>query len=291
MRFVLEEAIPAGSWPVRLRLRKRGRDEARAGDAATMNYGMMISASGALTSLYEQDVFANNLANASTPGFAPAAPMVRQRASARIEDGLASSPAAPMLESLGAGVALAPQRARFSQGTIQITGRPMDAAIQGEGFLLVQGRDPGQPPAMTRDGRMLVLDGTVVHAASGRPILDDRQRTIGVPDGAFVRVDDRGFVEADGQRIARLALWSAPALDRLVPMGDGLHALPAGSEAALGPAPGSLIAGAVESSGVDEINAMLAVTSAARGLSAHMSMIRNHDRLLERAVNGLGRVA
>ena len=33
-----------------------------------MNYGLYLSASGALNNLYKQDLYANNLANASTIG-------------------------------------------------------------------------------------------------------------------------------------------------------------------------------------------------------------------------------
>ena len=34
-----------------------------------MNYGMHLSASGVLTNMYRQDVFANNLANVGSIGF------------------------------------------------------------------------------------------------------------------------------------------------------------------------------------------------------------------------------
>jgi flagellar basal body rod protein FlgG len=46
----------------------------------------------------------------------------------------------------------------------------------------------------------------------------------------------------------------------------------------------------VEGSSVDEISALIEVTSAARAVTANLGMVQYQDRLLERAINGLGRV-
>ena len=69
-----------------------------------MNYGMQISASGALSGLYRMDVFSNNLANINTTGFMPDVPVIRQRDAAAREDGLGAMPSNELVERLGAGV-------------------------------------------------------------------------------------------------------------------------------------------------------------------------------------------
>ena len=51
-----------------------------------MNYGLYLSANGALTSMYRQDVVANNLANLQTVGFKPDMVATRQRLPQRLED-------------------------------------------------------------------------------------------------------------------------------------------------------------------------------------------------------------
>src|SRR5262245_52880288 len=56
-----------------------------------MNYGLYLSASGALTSLHRQDVLANNLANINTVGFKPDMVTTRARLAERLE-----SPGAPI---------------------------------------------------------------------------------------------------------------------------------------------------------------------------------------------------
>jgi flagellar basal body rod protein FlgC len=41
---------------------------------------------------------------------------------------------------------------------------------------------------------------------------------------------------------------------------------------------------------VDPVRAMLSVTDAGRAAEANFGMIQSHDRLMDRAINGLGRV-
>ena len=73
-----------------------------------MNYGMYISASGALTSMHRLDALTNNLANVNTVGFKPHTPAVKQRDVARVEDDMPLADSNAMLERLGGGVQLAP---------------------------------------------------------------------------------------------------------------------------------------------------------------------------------------
>jgi len=68
-----------------------------------MNYGLYLSASGVLTSMYRQDVLANNLANVNTVGYKPDAVATRQRDAARVEDGLAGMPSLGQGAFMGVG--------------------------------------------------------------------------------------------------------------------------------------------------------------------------------------------
>ncbi|MCA9279490.1 MAG: flagellar hook basal-body protein [Phycisphaeraceae bacterium] len=254
-----------------------------------MNYGLQISASGALTSMYQQDVLANNLANIETPGFARVLPMTRQRAAARVEDGLGLVPSNELLESLGAGVTMAHNEMAFGTGGMEVTNRPLDTAIRGNGFFTIDAGN--ETPSLSRDGRFLNANGTLVHATSGYPVLDGSGSTIRLPINAHVRIGEAGIVMADDQPIAQLGLVDIADPSQLVPEGKGLYGASAAVMETAQPASGTIVSGSVERSAVDEIQAMMAVTSAARSMSTHMNMIRNHDRLLDRAINQLGRVS
>ncbi len=104
------------------------------------------------------DMIANNIANVNTAGF--------KRSQASFEDllyvtlqspGLASGAggaAAPIGTQIGSGTRLNGTTKVFSAGTLEITERPLDLAIDGEGFFAVTLPDGGT--GYTRDGQLQV---------------------------------------------------------------------------------------------------------------------------------------
>jgi flagellar basal-body rod protein FlgF len=48
---------------------------------------------------------------------------------------------------------------------------------------------------------------------------------------------------------------------------------------------------AYEDSAADEIKMLMQMTSAGREVDANVSMIQQHDRMMEKAINSLGRIA
>jgi flagellar basal-body rod protein FlgF len=259
-----------------------------------MNSGLYISASGALTSLYRQDVFTNNLANMDTVGFKPDMPMSRFRAPASREDGLHFLPSNDLMERLGGGVMMGPNKVRHSQGSLDVTSRPLDLAIEGDGFFVV--RDASDAGAnrvrLTRDGRFTRnAEGNLVMASTGLPVMDTQNRPIPIPDGQPVSIDGTGVVRQNGRQIATLQLINVPDLDRLSKLGDSMFAAPAAAIASGTRAPGAVRQGALEQSVVDEIRAILQVTSSGREVDSNIGMMQQHDRMTDRAINTLGRVS
>ncbi|MEO1717930.1 MAG: flagellar hook-basal body protein, partial [Planctomycetota bacterium] len=59
----------------------------------------------------------------------------------------------------------------------------------------------------------------------------------------------------------------------------------------LRPAEGRIKQGEVEASAVDEIRALMQVQAAAGDARSNLAMIDYHDRLMDRAINRLGRVS
>ena len=258
-----------------------------------MDYGIQISASGALTAMYRQDVLTNNLANASTVGFKPDIPSTRQRDPVRREDGVFHLPSSAMLERLGAGVMLNPNRAIFGQGALERTGGALDVAIQGNGFFVVRDETDttGDRMRLTRDGRFARdSGGRLVMAAGGRPVMDANNRPITLTGTGKVTIDADGAVLQDGRSVAKLQLADVRETSRLEKAGNSLFRAPAGSVAPRQQAEGTLRQGFVEASGVDEITTMMQITGASRDVEANIGMIQQADRLMDRAINQLGRV-
>ncbi|MFG0283649.1 MAG: flagellar hook-basal body protein [Phycisphaerales bacterium JB039] len=256
-----------------------------------MNYGLQISSSGLLTSLYRQDALTNNLANLNTVGFKPISPAVRQREPASIEDGLGHLPSSALLEQLGAGVLLGPNRVSFKPGPL-LEGGELDLAIDGDGFFAVPGAD-GQSPRLTRDGR-LTLDarGTLVQAASGLPVLNVAGRPIALPPQTPVEIDADGRIfDREGSQLDQIRLVGVRDTGALRPEGQGLFVAPPGALEAGWPAGGRIVQRFVEGSSVEPIDALQDITSASGAVSANAAMIDFQDRLMDRAINALGRVS
>jgi flagellar basal-body rod protein FlgF len=102
-----------------------------------MNYGLYLSASGAMTAMHKQDVYANNLANVNTIGFKPDSVFTRHRLPERIEQPHLHADPHKLLEQLGGGQFIDPTFTNLTQGALTATDRPLDVAIDGEGFFVI----------------------------------------------------------------------------------------------------------------------------------------------------------
>jgi flagellar basal body rod protein FlgG len=259
-----------------------------------MNYGLQISASGAMTALYRQDVLTNNLANANTVGFKADVAAARQRDAARIEDGLAFMASDRMLERLGAGAMMAPNRVDFEQGSLERTSSPLDMAIEGSGFFVVRddADTSGDRLRLTRDGRFIRdASGRVVASGSGLPLLDSQNRPIVLNGNGEIQIDADGTVKQDGQMIAKVQIVDIPDTSKLVKHGHSLFRAPANTIASRHQGAGLIRQGYVEQSSVDEIRTIMAITAASRDFESNIGMIQQTDRMMDRAINQLGRVA
>src|SRR5579872_5591791 len=126
---------------------------------------MFTSFSTALSALAAQstaiDVVGNNLANLNTPGF--------KSSSVSFHDLVTQSLGAGLGETqVGFGVGTPTTMRQFTQGAIQTTGGTMDAAIQGDGFFVVQGAN--QATEYTRAGNFQVDKNGNMTTATGESV-------------------------------------------------------------------------------------------------------------------------
>ena len=253
-----------------------------------MNYGLNISASGVLTSLYRQDVLTNNLATLNPVGFKPDVPQIRHRDAARIEDGLFHLPSDELIETLGAGVIPGPSTISFAQGDLQTSKEPLDLAIKGDGFFVVSPK-PGEL-ALTRDGRLTINDDReLVMVSTGLPVLNAGNQPVFLPGDGAVTINTDGTVLQGGQPVDQIRVADVPDRRALTKLGEGLFALDPNAAGTLRAGTGRVVQGAVEGSAVNEIRAMLDVQAASRAVSTNIGMMTYADRMMERAINTFGR--
>jgi len=258
-----------------------------------VNYGLYIAASGAMNGMHRLDVAANNLANVETTAFKRDIAVVMQRDAARVEDELFNLPSNELLERLGAGVLAAPTQTAFSPAPPEVTNNPLDVAIRGEGFFVVRHGEPGDPNAIrfTRDGRFLrSADGRLVTAKEGLAVLDEQDRPIRLDPDRPATISPAGEVAQDGEIVARIQVTGVADPDTLVKQGAGLYKARSQGADPRVPVQIDLMPGAVESSGVDPIMAMMAISDASGASQRNVRMIGMFDELMGRAINTLGRI-
>ncbi len=223
---------------------------------------------GANAAAHRQQLLANNLANASTPGFR--AELATFRAVPVRGDGTSSR-----VFSLEA-------TAGHSEvsGPINTTGRSLDVAARGNAWFSVQGLDGTE--AYTRGGAFEVsADGALVNA-HGLPVLDDGGSPINVPANAQLAFGGDGTLTARvgdqaPQRVAKLKLVTPGDENRLKRSEDGLFRPVQGSP--LDTDPNARVqGGALEGSNVNPIEAMVGMIAVSRQFETQMRMLQNGEK-------------
>jgi flagellar hook protein FlgE len=108
----------------------------------------------------------NNVANLNTPGFKVTEPMFSDVEAETQTGATVGSEGSP---TQGSGVTLRQNDQSFAQGQLSTTNNPLDAAISGEGFFVVQQNGAYQ---YTRDGQFQIdSNGYLVSAANGARVM------------------------------------------------------------------------------------------------------------------------
>ncbi len=228
-----------------------------------MERGLYIAASGMLSEMARQDSIANDLANASTPGYK--ADRTAQRSFDEML--LASSRTGEPIGALGTGVSIAAQVTDLTPAPVKETGEPLDFAVLGEGYF---GLQTPEGPRFTRNGRFMADGAGRLTDQLGNPVVG--------ANGGPVQVGADGTVDP-----AQLGLFNVPNARKA---GEGTF-----TGAAAGAAQGRVRTGALEGSGVDPAKAMVDMIASMRAFEAGQKVIQTIDSTLDKAANRVGTVA
>lgn len=136
--------------------------------------GLQSALTTALTGLQAAettiDVVGNNVANSSTVGFKESEAVFATQFLQTISIGGApnANQGGTNPRQVGLGVKVAAITPDFSQGTIEISSNPLDIAIQGDGFLIVQS---GTGQLYTRNGQLQLNSNNEVVTTTGQRVL------------------------------------------------------------------------------------------------------------------------
>jgi len=259
-----------------------------------MDPALRVAASGMMAQQLRSEVIANNLANVNTSGF--------KRSRAQFEDllyqtvqgsavlGTPESETQPAIQ-IGRGTRLAGVQRLHTQGPLETTNRPLDLAIEGEGFFQVT--LPNGNSAYTRDGSLQISDQGTLTTSSGYALSPN----IRVPnDASNLTISRTGIVTVtrgqggEATEIGRIELARFANASGLEAAGENLYlATPASGEPVTGfpqeDGMGKLVQGALESSNVEIVQEMVDMISAMRAYEINSKAIKNSEEMLEIANN------
>lgn len=230
-----------------------------------MDKFLYVAMSGAKETLRAQTANSHNLANASTNGFRADLSAFQSRAVA------------------GAGYASRVYATNSTTGWDQsvgaqmFTGRDLDVAVQGDGFIAVQGRDGRE--AYTRAGDLIIDPNGQLMTKTGLPVLGDGG-PVSVPPNNSLAIAPDGTISIvpQGQgpettaSIGRIKLVN-PGNQNLDRGEDGLFRMRDGSDA---PADANtrVASGALEASNVNAAESMVNMIELARNFELQVKAIK-----------------
>lgn len=228
--------------------------------------------SGASQTLSRQAAVANNLANVSATGYRAEEHRLRavQMQSNSMQKGLPTR----------AFAVDASTHTDFTPGPMVRTGRPLDLAVQGPGWIALQLSDGSE--AYTRNGSLELNVNGVVQTRSGVPVQGDGG-PIAIPPDVKLSIGVDGTIsalpESGAQNtvsvIGRVKLVNPPLAD-LVRGEDGLFRLRDRS-AAPGDESVKVVAESLEGSNVNPAEQMVTMISLARQFEMQMKMLSAAD--------------
>jgi flagellar basal-body rod protein FlgG len=225
-----------------------------------MERGLYIAASGMLAEMARQDQLANDLANASTPGYK--ADRVSQRSFGDLL--LGDTAGGGTVGPLGQGAAIDKFETDLSPQALRDTGQPLDLAIQGEGWFGVR----------TSQGVRYTRNGAFTADAKGNLVDQLGNQVLGVGNKP-VGVAKDGTIDP-----STVAVFN---VRNLVKQGDSNFTGTAG-----GTATGEVKSGSLEGSGVDPARAMVDLMASMRAMEAAQRAITTIDSTLQQTATQVG---
>jgi len=223
---------------------------------------------GASQAFMRQAGVANNLANASTTGFRA----MEHRFRAVPVQGPGAPTRSFVVDASVANV--------FDQGPLMATGRPLDVAVQGAGWIAVEGANGTE--AYTRAGNLQVNVNGQLQTASGLNVLGDGG-PIAIPPDNNITISPDGTVSAvplfgtpnNVNVVGRIKLVNPPE-NQLVRGDDGLFRVPGGAPAEVDENV-KLAAATLEGSNVNPVDSMVSMISLARQFETQIKMLQTAD--------------
>ncbi|NLW56592.1 MAG: flagellar basal-body rod protein FlgF [Firmicutes bacterium] len=242
--------------------------------------GLYTAAAGMNLQLSRQDAIANNLANINTVGYKK-----DELIGAAFQEvlflAMKQGEVTP-IGTLSLGVESEQNYTQLTPGNLLTTENPLDLAIIGDGYFLIEGPT----------GQYLTRNGHFSRNAEGYLVTTEGDYVLGENGplrlvGDKIEFGDDGSIYLDGQFRERLLIVSPVAENLLVKQGDTRFLAPEGWTRLAAP---HVNQGVLENSNVNPIEEMTKMIAVTRAYESNQKVIAVMDEVMNRIANDLGRV-
>ena len=235
------------------------------------------AASGMQGQQRNMEVSSNNIANLQTVGFKKS----RASFSDLTYTSLKAPEAGKVGVQLGSGSKVDSINRNFIQGTLYSTDNPMDLAIEGKGFFVV---DNGSGEHYyTRDGNFktsIEPQGAYMVSARGDYLLDTDGNRIQLPlQSESIEIDSTGLIQGSGMPNIRIGLVNFQNPEGLEAVGGNLYRQTPASDAPGQEGTGSIRQHYLESSNVDLLDEITALMRTQRIFQLNSKVVQTADEM------------
>ena len=255
-----------------------GAAEDQKGPPSSMDNVSLLSLSYQLAAFRSIDVIANNIANASTPGY--------KRESVKFEELLQKEK--PAEDQKGnqsiSFVKDAGVTRDLSAGRLESTGAPFDLAINGDGYFAIQ---TAQGERYTRNGHFTLNSEGIITTEGGDPLMGDGGPITITPDDGDITFGVDGTISGKQGQLGKVQLVNFANPRDLVKQGDSLYS----TTQTANPATGAVLAqGMLESSNVQPVLEISRMIEVMRAYEATSSLEKSSSDMKRQAIQKLGTV-
>ncbi len=219
-----------------------------------------ILASGGSRAMEQLDTTSNNIANANTDGFKKL--LIKEMSQRLSENGGDAN-------HLFVFPRFKESLIDTKQGALRHSGNPLDFAIDGSGYFIVQ---RGGEKLLTRSGHFLLNEEGYLVDRHGNFLLDEQDKPIQLDAKKRVNVAIDGTIYQEGEAVAKLQIKDFAKIE---PIGETYYK-PKGSEKE---ASFTIKQGYLEGSNINPIVEMSSLITAQRRFEMYSNMIKSLDEL------------
>jgi flagellar basal-body rod protein FlgG len=226
------------------------------------------------------DILSNNLANANTAGFKEEKAFFSLLDQSLHPSGEPQAMGIAINSSVLAGKAL-----NMSEGSLSLTGRELDIAIAGIGFLVV---DTPQGIRYTRNGSLHLNAQSVLTTSENFPVLGISGKKITLGPGK-IQISNNGQVSLENTQVDRLKIVTFDDLSTLEKQGNSLF-VARGAPNSEKPSDAAIQSGYLEQSNVNTVSSIVQMVQTLRHFEAiqkSVSLLMND--INSKAIEKLGR--